>query len=133
MVREQKLTDEEDKLDSEISKIYCDKFYGDNLRKLEFEKKILEALKKYLKEQEENLTDLFELKLILKIYIMEKQINTKQTFKSVECVICLTNTPNVLFCNCGHLCICIECDKVKSLNTCPVCKTENTIKRTIEY
>ena len=62
-----------------------------------------------------------------------KQINTKQTFKSVECVMCLTNTPNVLFCNCGHLYICIECDKVKSLITCPVCKTETTIKRDIEY
>ena len=62
-----------------------------------------------------------------------KQINTKQTFKSVECVICLTNTPNVLFCNCGHLCVCIECDKVKSLNTCPVRKTKTTIKRDIEY
>ena len=62
-----------------------------------------------------------------------KQINTKQTFKSVECIICLTNTPNVLFCNCGHLCVCIECDKIKSLNTCPVCKTESTIKRDTEY
>ena len=64
VVRKEKLMDEEDKLDSEISKIYYDKFYGDNPRKLEFEKKRLEALKKYLKEQEENLTDLFELKLI---------------------------------------------------------------------
>ena len=64
MVRKEKLTDEEDKLDSEISKIYCDKFYGDNLQKLEFEKKRLEALKKYLKEQEGNLTDLFKLNLI---------------------------------------------------------------------
>ena len=64
VVRKEKLTDEEDKLDSEMSKIYFDKFDGDNLRKLEFEKKRLEALKKYLKEQEENLTDLFELKLI---------------------------------------------------------------------
>ena len=62
-----------------------------------------------------------------------KQINTKKTFKSDECVICLTNTPNVLFCNCGHLCVCIECDKVESLNTCPVCKTETTIKTDIEY
>ena len=123
VVRKEKLTDEEVKLDSEISKICFDKFYGDNLRKLEFEKKRLEALKKYLKEQEEN--------SFKNIYI--KQINTKQTFKSVECVICLTNTPNVLFCNCGHLCLCTECDKVKSLNTCPVCKTETTIKRDIEY
>ena len=61
-----------------------------------------------------------------------KQINTEQTFKLLECVICLTNPPNVLCCNCGHLCICIECDKVKSLKECPVCKTETTIKRKIE-
>ena len=58
-------------------------------------------------------------------------INTELTFKSDECVICLTNPPNVLFCNCGHLCICVECDRVKSLNTCPVCKIETTIKRNI--
>ena len=60
VVRKEKLTDEED----ELSKIYFDKFDGDNRRKLEFEKKRLEALKTYLKEQEENLTDLFELNLI---------------------------------------------------------------------
>ena len=64
MVRKEKLTDEEDKLDKEISIIYHNKFIGDNYQKLEFEKRRLEALKKYLKEQEENLTDLFKLKLI---------------------------------------------------------------------
>ena len=63
----------------------------------------------------------------------EQIINTDQTFKSDECVICLTNLPNVLFCNCGHLCLCEECDKVKSLENCPVCKIKNTIKRTIKY
>ena len=65
----------------------------------------------------------------------ETKINTEQTFKSDECVICLTNPPNVLFCNCGHIAICVECDKVKSLKDCPTCKTETTIKRTlyIEY
>ena len=30
-------------------------------------------------------------------------INTELTFKSDECLICLTNPPNVLFCNCGHI------------------------------
>ena len=50
-------------------------------------------------------------------------VNTVQSFKSSECVICLTDPPNVLFCNCGHLCLCEECDKVKSLKNCPVCKT----------
>ena len=64
MIRKEKLTDEEDKLDGEISIIYRNKFNGDEQRKLEFEKRRLEALKKYLKEQEENLTDLIWLKLI---------------------------------------------------------------------
>ena len=65
----------------------------------------------------------------------EGKINKEKTFKEDECVICLTNPPNVLFCNCGHIAICVECDKVKSLKDCPMCKTETTIKRTlyIEY
>ena len=61
----------------------------------------------------------------------EEITNAGQSFKSNECVIYLDNPPNVLFCNCGHMCICEECDRVKSLETPPVCKTENTIKRTI--
>ena len=61
----------------------------------------------------------------------DEQINTSKSFKSDECVICLSNPPNVLFCNCGHLCLCVECEEVKSLVVCPVCKTENTIKRII--
>ena len=59
----------------------------------------------------------------------EKTINADKTFKFNECAICLTNPPNVLFCNCGHQCICINCNKKKSLVKCPICKTENTIKR----
>ena len=62
----------------------------------------------------------------------EKQvINAGQSFKSNECIIRLDNPPNVLFCNCGHMCICEECDRVKSLETCPVCITESTIKRKV--
>ena len=59
------------------------------------------------------------------------KINADKSFKSDECVIRLTNLPNVLFCNCGHIAICVECDKTKSLKNCPICKTENVIKRTI--
>ena len=59
------------------------------------------------------------------------KINTDKTFKSDECVICLSNPPNVLFCNCGHIAICVECNELKGLDVCPVCKTEKTIKRTI--
>ena len=61
----------------------------------------------------------------------EPIINIEKSFKSYECIICLTNLPNVLFRNCGHLCICEECGKMKSLNTCPVCKTKSTIRRTV--
>ena len=32
-----------------------------------------------------------------------KVINLFKIFKSDECIICLTNEPNVLFCNCGHV------------------------------
>ena len=58
-------------------------------------------------------------------------INSSQSFKSVECVICLTNPPNVLFCNCGHLCLCSECEKLKISNKCPICKIENVIIRVL--
>ena len=52
-------------------------------------------------------------------------INASQSFKSEECVICYTNPPNVLFCNCGHICFCSECEKLKNTNICPICKIVN--------
>ena len=58
-------------------------------------------------------------------------INDSKTFKLEQCVICLEKEPKVLFCNCGHICICKEC-LVKKLDNCPVCKKENTILRIIE-
>ena len=62
----------------------------------------------------------------------EPIINIEKSFKYDECIICLTNQPNVFFCNCGHIAICEECDKMKTLNTCPICKTKITIKRIVE-
>ena len=63
----------------------------------------------------------------------KKIINAEKTFKQDECVICLTNPSNILFCNCGHLCVCEECSKTgESLEKCPICKTENTNLRIIE-
>ena len=62
----------------------------------------------------------------------EQMINVGKIFKLDECVICLTNPPNVLFCNCGHLCLCAECDETKGLDVCPVFKTENYIKGMVE-
>ena len=60
-------------------------------------------------------------------------INAEKFFKEDECVICLTNPPNILFCNCGHVALCVECSKTgESLEKCPICKTENTNFRIIE-
>ena len=58
-------------------------------------------------------------------------INIKLTFKNDEYVICLTNSPNVLFCNCGHVCVCDDCDAMKCLDVCPMCKTKTTINKRI--
>ena len=58
--------------------------------------------------------------------------NGEKTFKEKTCAICLEGIPNVLFCVCGHICICEKCKEIKKLNSCPVCKTENTILRIIE-
>ena len=59
-------------------------------------------------------------------------INDLKTFKIEECVICLENKNNVLFCNCWHICVCDKCIVLKRLTKCPCCKTENTILRVIE-
>ena len=61
----------------------------------------------------------------------ELSINDFKTFKLERCIICLEKEPKVLFCNCGHICICDECF-VKKLDNCPVCKEGNTILRMIE-
>ena len=62
----------------------------------------------------------------------EEPTNDEKTFKEESCVICLEKEPKVLFCNCGHLCICEKCIEINRLNKCPVCKTEITILRIIE-
>ena len=61
-----------------------------------------------------------------------KVINLFKIFKSDECIICMDGKPNILFCNCGHLCICDKCYKLKTLSTCPICKTDNEIIRMLE-
>ena len=72
-----------------------------------------------------------------------KVINLFKIFKSDDCIICMDDKPNILFCNCGHLCICEECYKkkilltctvcqIKTLYTCPVCKMDNEIIRMLE-
>ena len=58
--------------------------------------------------------------------------NQHKIFNLKECVICLEEEPKVLFCNCGHICICKKCILLNRYNICPLCKKENTILRIIE-
>ena len=61
-----------------------------------------------------------------------KVINLFKIFKSDECIVCMNDKPNILFCNCGHLCECDKCYKIKTPSTCPICKMDNEIIRMIE-
>ena len=75
----------------------------------------------------------FEIEIFVtdNLNLKEEQINTIKSLKSDECVICLNKAPNILFCNCGHIPICGECEEMKPLDICPICKTRNSIKRII--
>ena len=64
--------------------------------------------------------------------VMIQNINAEKTFKIDECVVCMECKPTVLFCDCGHICLCEKCIEIKQLNRCPICKTDITILRIIE-
>ena len=48
----------------------------------------------------------------------------EESFRTDNCIICLDKEPNILFTGCNHICICLECAKIKSLDNCPYCRTE---------
>ena len=89
--------------------------------RLEFERQIRPIVEAYYSDSDDNDDEEKE----------ELSINDFKTFKLEQCVICLEEEPKVLFCNCGHLCICEKC-LVHRYDNCPVCKKENTILRIIE-
>ena len=99
---------------------------------------LLNSIKNCIKDFEDegyfiSFTQHFNLLFLLKSQNSEEKIiNRSKSFKSDECVICLINLPNVLFCNCGHLALCEKCSEIECFGICPICKTENTILRIIE-
>ena len=89
---------------------------------------------RFLEELEEDVR-LTVVKIVMlgeKEIISNQFINGETTFKEETCTICLERIPNVLFCNCGHICVCEKCNEIKKLTKCPVCKTEKNILRIIE-
>ena len=80
--------------------------------------------------------------LILKVIKIERinknenenirDINENKTFKPDTCIICVDNVPNVIYCNCGHIPICAECNKIiKDKTVCPFCTHKNKTKRVL--
>ena len=65
----------------------------------------LQDIRIVILSQEEELTKQF----INTPLPIEENTNKNKIFQSEECIVCISNPPNVLFCNCGHLCICSSC------------------------
>ena len=56
---------------------------------------------------------------------------TNKCIKSDTCCICLSNPSNIIFTDCGHLCICEACNEKLTELKCPICRTEITQPRLI--
>jgi hypothetical protein len=62
---------------------------------------------------------------------MIESIKLIRKYKTDECVICLSQRPDILFLNCGHVCSCTSCIKIKptddalgNIVKCPLCKAK---------
>ena len=62
----------------------------------------------------------------------DQYINNETTYRTNKCVICSITTPNVLFCNCGHLTICENCYRDYNKKQCVSCRMLNTIVRILQ-
>ena len=45
-----------------------------------------------------------------------------KSYKTEQCLICLNDEPNILCYDCLHICICLKCEELKPLATCPDCR-----------
>ena len=48
----------------------------------------------------------------------------KKTITEPECIICFEKTPNMLYTDCLHLCVCNVCDSKGRFSKCPLCRTK---------
>ena len=52
----------------------------------------------------------------------ENQMKTIESYREEDCVLCFKEKPNILFCKCGHICICKKCKEKYKPKSCPICK-----------
>ena len=73
---------------------------------------------------------------LLDIYYDNFVRTKKKTFKSFKtdtCVIYLSKDPNVLFCNCRHICICLECEEIDRLVGVHIVRLIFQLKQSFKY
>ena len=83
-------------------------------------------------ELEELEVRLSQLRNELEVFKSNTNLRTnKKCTKEETCCICLSNPSNILFPDCGHLCICENCNNNIIELKCPMCRTEVTHQRII--
>ena len=55
-------------------------------------------------------------------------VAVSEPFNSDQCVVCLSEKPELLFINCLHRCVCLKCEETSPLRRCPSCRTDISIK-----
>ena len=50
-------------------------------------------------------------------------ITVSEPFHSDQCVVCLSKKTELLFVNCLHRCVCLECEETNPFRRCPSCRT----------
>ena len=82
-------------------------------------------------EEVENKVSLF----VVRTEIYGRSRNTVfpilDTYKEDKCIICIEDSPNILFCNCGHLILCESCYERLENTKCPKCREFNNIIKKI--
>ena len=53
----------------------------------------------------------------------EEPPKVPKSFKTDQCVVCLSKEPKILFFNCLHYCVCSECEEANPFRKCPSCRT----------
>ena len=53
----------------------------------------------------------------------EESTTVIKPFREDKCVVCLSKEPKVLFNDCMHYCVCLECEEIKPFKSCPCCRT----------
>ena len=80
---------------------------------------------------DENSVNLVVLRIEPLEEIRREKISSIRSYKDDSCVICIEAKPDILFCDCGHLCVCEECFLVLNEDKCPKCREYNKVIRKI--